>query len=190
MEAVRSQSPVKSEETEAWKGRSIYSSETKTLAPFDTSELTVDGKSPLRGKKSSRLTLNFLTPTRILYGGRLALDIEFHMLVRNLLRRISLLAYFHGNNGLPAFDFKGLIEKAKTVQVVTRDLRWYGWERYSGRQERKIDMGGFVGEITFEGDMRPFMALVKAGEVLHVGKGTTFGLGRYRIEQSGVTGRR
>ena len=70
--------------------------------------------------------------------------------------------------------------------MLTSDLRWYDWERYSGRQERKINMGGFVGDITFEGKLAPFMSFIKAGEVLHVGKGTTFGLGRYRVEQSGV----
>jgi len=37
------------------------------------------------------------------------------------------------------------------------------------------------GEITFEGNIEPFMPLIKAGEVLHIGKGTGFGLGRYRI---------
>jgi CRISPR/Cas system endoribonuclease Cas6 (RAMP superfamily) len=44
-----------------------------------------------------------------------------------------------------------------------------------------MKMGGFTGQITFEGEIRPFIPLVKAGEVLHVGKGTSFGLGRYRI---------
>ena len=34
-----------------------------------------------------------------------------------------------------------------------------------------MKMGGFVGEITFEGNIEPFMTLIKAGEILHVGKG-------------------
>ena len=111
------------------------------------------------------------------------------MLVRNLLRRLSLLSYFHGNGRLAALDFKGLIEKAKEVKVTGRDLRWWDWERYSGRQERKISMGGFVGNVTFEGDMRPFAQILKAGEILHVGKGTAFGLGRYEaVDRSRRTG--
>jgi hypothetical protein len=78
------------------------------------------------------------------------MDLEFDVLIRNLLRRTSLVHYFHGNG------------------------RWN-----SSRQEQRINMGGFVGEITFEGDLRSFMPLIKAGEVLHVGKGTAFGLGRH-----------
>ncbi|HDH05816.1 MAG TPA: CRISPR system precrRNA processing endoribonuclease RAMP protein Cas6 [Nitrospirae bacterium] len=32
-----------------------------------------------------------------------------------------------------------------------------------------------------QGDIEPFMGLIRSGEVLHVGKGTGFGLGRYKI---------
>jgi CRISPR-associated endoribonuclease Cas6 len=159
----------------------IYDAGSKTLRQFKTARVPLDG-TPGRGRKKGTLTLSFLTPTRIVYNSDLTLDLEFHMLVRNLLRRISLLSYFHGNGRLAAFDFKGLIEKAKEVKVIGRDLRWWDWERYSGRQERRINMGGFVGDVTFEGDLRPFIQILKAGEILHVGKGTAFGLGRYGVE--------
>jgi CRISPR-associated endoribonuclease Cas6 len=180
LKTVRSQeSSVRSEKPE---GETIYDSASKTLQHFTAIDLPLDAK-PTRGRKKSSLTLSFLTPTRISYSGSLTLDIEFHTIIRNLLRRISLLSYFHGaSNGIPAFDFKGTIEKAKAVETVDKSVRWYDWERYSTRQEQRINMGGFVGEITFEGDLRPFMPLIKAGEVLHMGKGTAFGLGRYEVE--------
>ena len=41
--------------------------------------------------------------------------------------------------------------------------------------------GGFIGEVTFEGDLTPFVNMIKLGEHLHVGKYYTFGLGRYEI---------
>jgi len=40
-------------------------------------------------------------------------------------------------------------------------------------------MGGFVGEVVYEGDIRPYLPLLRAGEVFHAGKGTSFGLGKY-----------
>ncbi len=40
------------------------------------------------------------------------------------------------------------------------------------------------GGLFFEGDIGQFMPLIKAGEVLHVGKGTGFGLGKYGIVPS------
>ena len=176
-------------------GKQIYDSETKTLKSFEAASLDVGiptfphsggfAEAKEKGGKggflSKQLTLNFLTPTRILYDSHLTIDLEFHILIRNLLRRLSLLYYFHCNGDLSEWDFKGLIEQAKDVKVKEKKLRWYDWERYSGRQETRMKMGGFVGEITFEGDIKSFMPLIKAGEVLHVGKGTGFGLGKYRI---------
>jgi hypothetical protein len=43
--------------------------------------------------------------------------------------------------------------------------------------------------VTFEGDVQPFVQIIKAGEILHVGKGTAFGLGRYEVSES-RTGRK
>ena len=135
-----------------------------------------------RGFANQQLTLNFLTPTRILYNSHLTLDLEFHILIRNLLRRLSLLYYFHCGGDPSEWDFKGIIEIAKDVKVKKQALTWYDWERYSTRQDTRMKMGGFVGNISFEGNIEPFMQLIKAGEILHVGKGTSFGLGKYRIE--------
>jgi len=43
-------------------------------------------------------------------------------------------------------------------------------------------MGGFCGRITLEGDIEPFSELLRMAEVLHVGKGTTLGMGKVRVE--------
>jgi len=160
----------------------IYDSDAKTLKSFAIQFLSQPSLSYLSlSSRHSYLSLSFLTPTRILYNGHLTLDLEFHILIRNLLRRLSLLYYFHCGGDTSEIDFKGIIEKAKEVKIAEKHLRWYDWERYSGRQETRMKMGGFVGKITFEGNIEPFMQIIKAGEFLHVGKGTSFGLGKYEI---------
>ncbi|HIC92224.1 MAG TPA: CRISPR system precrRNA processing endoribonuclease RAMP protein Cas6 [Syntrophaceae bacterium] len=126
------------------------------------------------------ITLNFLTPTRFKYDGRLVLDLEFHILIRNLLRRISTLYYFHCGQELKV-DYKALIKKAQEVENKDRELRWYDWERYSRRQDTRMKLGGFMGRITFKGEMKEFMPYIILGEYIHVGKGTGFGLGKYEI---------
>ncbi|PIV22771.1 MAG: hypothetical protein COS40_05325 [Deltaproteobacteria bacterium CG03_land_8_20_14_0_80_45_14] len=121
-----------------------------------------------------------MTPTRLKYDGKLSPDLEFHILFRNLLRRISLLSYFHCGEELN-LDFKGLIEEAKDVKVQKENLRWVDWERYSNRQETKMKMGGFIGSVTFTGNFKEFLPFLILGEYIHVGKGTSFGLGKYKI---------
>lgn len=128
---------------------------------------------------SSNIEIEFLTPTRMIFNERLVVEVEFHQIVRTLLRRISSLSYFHCGE-LLELDFKELIEKAERIKCTDSDLRWYDWERYSARQETRMKMGGFTGKAVFEGDLEEFMPLIALGEYIHVGKGTSFGLGKYR----------
>lgn len=179
LKAVRSSELGVKSDTEQ---KTIYSSDTKTLKSFKPSILNLEFEiSNSQTQNSQLLTLNFLTPTRIIYNSHLTIDLEFHVLIRQLLRRLSLLSYFHCGVDPSGWDFKRIIEKSKKVIIKQRKLRWYDWERYSFRQDTRMKMGGFIGEITFEGNIEPFMSIIKAGEVLRVGKGTGFGLGKYEI---------
>ncbi len=135
---------------------------------------------------TSSLTLRFLTPTRIKYNRTLTKDLEFHILTRQLLRRLFLLWYFHtSRDGLNLDDIKGyhrnLINLASDIKIIKNNLIWHDWERYSHRQKVKMKLGGFLGEISYRGNIQPFIPFLKAGEYLHIGKGTTFGLGKYQI---------
>jgi len=129
-----------------------------------------------------QITLRFITPTRIKYGGKLTKVIDFEVVMRNLLRRLSWLAEVHCEEKWD-MDWKRLLKRAKErVNTVHSDLRWHDWERYSQRQATKLKMGGFLGEITFEGDLTEFLPFLKLGEYLHIGKGTVYGLGKYEID--------
>lgn len=160
----------------------VYHSSTELLSPFTWKTLTI-GKNAEIPDSPTLITLHFITPTRIMYRGKLLFELEFQTLIRNLLRRLALLAYFHcKGNPQEEIPFIDLIEKAGSVSVKDRSLKWYDWERYSNRQNTRMKLGGFKGSATFEGDLSPFMPYIKAGEVLHAGKGTSFGLGKYEIE--------
>jgi CRISPR-associated endoribonuclease Cas6 len=163
----------------------VYDGQTKKLWD-ECPRLSVDEQVPV--ETTGSLTVSFGTPTRIKFQEGLVLDLEFHMLVRSLLRRVSMLSYFHCGGRLDA-DYAGLIELAKGVRTRERDLAWYDWKRYSARQDRKMSFGGFVGRVTFEGDLAAFVPLLRIGEHLHVGKGTSFGLGKYRIVKEDRTQR-
>jgi CRISPR/Cas system endoribonuclease Cas6 (RAMP superfamily) len=45
-----------------------------------------------------------------------------------------------------------------------------------------MEWTGLVGAATYAGDLAPFWPYLVFGQWAHVGKGTTFGLGSYRIE--------
>lgn len=138
-----------------------------------------------RGLIADRIVLDFLTPTRIKRGGKLREEIDFEILMRSLLRRILALSYFHCGFE-PDQDYKGLIERAKKVELVGNDLDWHDLSRYSRRQETRLFIGGFKGKIVFKGPLEEFLPFILLGEYIHIGKGTAFGLGKYRILSNGA----
>jgi len=133
---------------------------------------------------SDHLTLDFLTPTRLKHEGRWVMQgPPFHVLVKALLGRVSSLAYFHCGQRWET-DFRGLIDRAQAVRLADAHTGWVDWERYSGRQEQRVKMGGLVGQATYEGDLHDYLPLLALGELVHVGKGTVFGNGQYRIAEA------
>ena len=62
-------------------------------------------------------------------------------------------------------------------------LRWYDWQRYSNRQQQSMHLGGAIGDWHL-GDLAPEHArALHIGQWLHLGKNTTFGLGRYTLTE-------
>ena len=125
-------------------------------------------------------TMNFLTPTRLVHQGNLVTRPDFHILIRSLLRRLDSLMRIHRGSAL-AVDFKNLVWDAMKINTVQDDTQWFEWERRSQRQNRSMHLGGLVGTVRFQGDLAPYIHLLQAGTLTHVGKATTFGLGGYQV---------
>lgn len=153
----------------------VYDGSTGTLQTANIPDVSLhDG---FTEKNVSRITLHFQTPTRLKFNEKLVTVPHFHVLLRNLLRRLSLLSYFHCGEE-PDIDFRGLIEKAQKVALVRKNTRWVDLERYSTRQKTSMKLGGFVGEASYEGNLSEFMPYLRLGELVHIGKATSFGLGK------------
>ena len=95
---------------------------------------------------------------------------------------MSSLSYFHCGQLWDA-DFRGIIAAAEAVEATRLAVEWVDWERYSCRQKQRMNLGGFVGEVTYQGDLGPFRPLLALGELVHVGKACVFGNGRYELER-------
>lgn len=130
-----------------------------------------------------------ITPLRIKRDGRHvgARDFTFADLFSNLLRRISMLSYFHTDSPLDV-DFKALNEAAREISA-SGELAWQEHSRYSKRQHTAMRMGGVIGRITLsDSDLSFFWPYLWLGQYTHAGSGATMGLGRYRIAASLQTG--
>jgi CRISPR/Cas system endoribonuclease Cas6 (RAMP superfamily) len=68
------------------------------------------------------------------------------------------------------------------VKLVKNDTRLVEVNRRSSRTGQRHDVGGLVGEATYEGDgIGRLMALVRLGEVIHAGKHAAFGNGGMEV---------
>jgi CRISPR-associated endoribonuclease Cas6 len=126
-----------------------------------------------------QIDINILTPIRIKYQGRLIDNPEFHILIRNILRRAFCLSYFHCGGSMDPDTVD--MSSAEEVTIEHNNSRWYDWQRYSTRQDTDMKLGGIIGEVTYTGELEQFIPLLLLGEYIHVGKNTSFGLGKYII---------
>jgi hypothetical protein len=134
----------------------------------------------------TRIRLTLETPLRLKREDQLvtAERLCFADLFGNLLRRISMLTYFHTDTPLET-DFRGLVDMAQDVPVTSADLHWEDSTRYSSRQDSTMQMGGVVGTLEFAAQsLEPFWPYLWLGQWTHAGRFTAMGLGRYRIDDT------
>ncbi|MEO0099666.1 MAG: CRISPR system precrRNA processing endoribonuclease RAMP protein Cas6 [candidate division WOR-3 bacterium] len=155
----------------------IYDGKTKTIkSKIKEEELKIEK----RRKPVKEIKIKLLTPLRIIYQGKTAQNLDFHIVMRNLLRRLGLISYFHSPVPFP-IAYQDLIKKAMAIKTRRTNFQILDLTRYSSRQERRIKLEGLIGEVTYEGDLTEFIPYLKIGERIHIGKGTVFGFGKYKL---------
>lgn len=145
--------------------------------PFILPHATTQTPPPPPPPAADVLRLHFTTPTRLLRQGQLVRvrELQAHDLLAALERRLHTLAPSLGISPPPPL----------TTQLVTLQpgqLRWMNWQRYSSRQQQEMNLGGFIGDVTLHGELTPLWPWLWLGQWLHVGKNSSFGLGRYQLE--------
>lgn len=162
-------------------GETIY--QNGELKPQQSAE------SPLIPAMPCRIEITFHTPLRIKQDSKnvTAREFNFGAFFGNLLRRISMITYFHTDTPLET-DFAALTAKARSVQFASQELKWYDWTRYSSRQQTEMNMGGLIGSVHL--DMRGLEAFwphLWLGQWTHAGKGTSMGMGAYTIQPASLS---
>lgn len=140
----------------------------------------------------THITLRWLTPLRLQQQGRPVFkpqQLDAQGLVRALLRRQMQWQQMTDQkpqvptpNSTP--EQQDPLQCAQTCTLDTRLLQWHDIQRHSGTQNQKLPLGGLIGAATLSGPtaaMQTLLPLLQLGELLHIGKETVMGLGRYRL---------
>jgi hypothetical protein len=134
--------------------------------------LSLEGmeKSSILSPESIRLT--FETPVRIIRDGYPVRELTFSTLVMALLRRMSAMSFYYCTAELN-LDFKWMATTSNGIELCQSDFRWVEWGR---------NLAGIVGTGRFLGNLVNFHPCLLFGEVFHAGKGATYGLGSFSID--------
>lgn len=176
----------------------VFEADSGTLQPLRTAPpdaRQVARRVPEPGPEA--LLFELLTPLRIKHRGRYISPAELsaRALLDTLAARVSLLAELYAPPPSPTAQDplapqaepqrleRGAVHAAiNQIQIDTADLRWVDWTRYSSRQRTQMQLGGLLGQMRLSGPgIAPLWPLIALGQWLHLGKNTSFGLGRYRV---------
>lgn len=163
----------------------------RTLQEADGPLRTVPARRISAPAAPASVVVRLLSPTRLRAAGEPvdANSFRLRAFAANLLRRISLLTYFYGEQPFE-IDFAALLRQAALLDIDEPQLRWQEHFRYSSRQRTRVPMGGLVGRFAIDGVDAPELAALWTclwlGQWTHVGKGCVMGLGRYVLESPGT----
>lgn len=134
--------------------------------------------------KDTNVEVCLLSPTRIQKSGSVLAKPDSEIFIKTLLRRIYNIALFHCSVDIP-WDYRDIIQKLSKIRILTDNTETVWTDRYSTRQNQRITMKGIIGNFTLGSFPSSMLPLLEAGEILHVGKNTGFGFGKYKINTGG-----
>lgn len=124
-----------------------------------------------------KYTMVFTTPLSMKYQKEYMNEFNPEALVKGAARRLQRLNYYIGRAGeIPEF--------LKYPVILSQTVKTERWKRYSSTQNTTMPLRGITGTIVFEDIPNECMDYLIAGEVVHIGKNTSFGFGGYYISRT------
>jgi hypothetical protein len=142
----------------------------------------VDVISPGTGGRPVELTVQFLTPVRLRIEGSTNREPDLVAVLKAALRRLRVLSHFYGDAEVAPNNTGHLFASAAEAATVDSELRLHEIPRYSTRQRRQMLIEGYVGHAHYMLSDSALLPVLMAGQECHIGKATSFGLGRIACE--------
>ena len=125
-----------------------------------------------------RCRLVFQSPLALKYQGEMQEHFLPEAIIAAIERRIFILNCYEGNEEYSK-DIAALAEEH--IPAVLNERVWpERVKRYSGTQNSKVAFNGIRGWCDLKG-LEDTIELLLAGELLHIGKNTSFGFGKFTL---------
>ncbi len=123
--------------------------------------------------------IKFKSPLSIKYRGEKLEEFIPKAIIESACRRLYMLDCFEGiESNVHDLDF---INSIAVPEVISEDHKEIAFRRYSNHKESPMYLKGIEGELVVDSISDELLDILLAGELIHIGKNTSFGFGRYRI---------
>lgn len=128
---------------------------------------------------ANRIVVHFTSPTEWKEKGAIVESPSFGVLMRRIGERVNALSTIYGNGPL-SVDWERFNKAAEGVRTTYARGNHAAVKRTS-RKTGSHPIGGFVGEIAYEGELSAFVPWLRVAEVTGVGRQTVWGKGEIRV---------
>ena len=130
----------------------------------------------------SKIQIEFVSPLRIQSDGTIlnrSQQVTEELLLNLFLRRYNSVThlFFHSDIIVDSQQFTN-----SSFQISNNELVFNSFKRYSNRQKKKMDFGGFIGKILLTVYNEDLLNIIYCVENFNLGKNTSFGMGKYVIK--------
>ncbi len=159
------------------KGTPILQNENVEMRYYqvETVEDYVNYRLQKQQKTEAPFIIKFQSPLTLKYQGVYLKEFQMEALYEAIRRRIYMLDCFEGIEG------EQENERPRLPEIVRQEHHQAEMPRYSNHQQNKMILRGIEGWIEIEEPSEDLKKLLLSGELIHIGKNTSFGFGRYRI---------
>lgn len=131
-----------------------------------------------RFREASGLMITMKSPLTVKYHRQFLEEFNTDAFFRAVKRRIYMLDCFEGIDALVYYR-----KRNAHIPILSQECYMSGIPRYSNRKNEKMVLRGLMGRMQIEAPGREMLMLLLAGEMLHIGKNTSFGFGEYELTQ-------
>ena len=108
--------------------------------------------------------------------GEIVRDPPFKVVLARARDRVATLSSLYGGGPLD-LDFRGMAARAGGIRTVSSNLRWESGQRKSSRTHQVHPLDGFIGEMTYQGQISEFLPFLEAAYWTGIGRQTVWGKG-------------
>ncbi len=160
-------------------GTSVYKERYKVMLVSDYVGYRLASAEIREVMNENSCRLVFQSPLTLKYQGEMQKHFLPEALLAAIERRIYILNCYEGNGD---YSENEAILFSEHIPVQVNEKAWpEKVMRYSGTKKSRVTFSGIRGWCDLEDLDETALALLLAGELLHIGKNTSFGFGKYTV---------